>query len=299
MSRSVLSDFPWPSVPGMIEPPKWVGDGFLTNGKKQGSLICYNQTDSNWSEHLTELHEQEAGNGQHSIDIASRHLALSSFRKLANNDEALLLEVGCSSGYLLQDFQKYFPNLNIIGSDYLAEPLKKLSIHCPKIPLLQFDLQNCPLPDDSVDGVAALNVLEHIEKDELALKHLYRILKPGGVMHIEVPAGQNLYDIYDEYLLHHRRYSLMGIEDKVKAAGFKILNSTHLGFSIYPAFWAVKKMNRRFLSNTEEQKQKIVTKQIRQTKNNFLMKLALEIEIKLGTFVRFPFGIRCILSCRK
>ena len=299
MSRSVLSDFPWPSVPGMIEPPKWVGDGFLTNGKKQGSLICYNQTDSNWSEHLTELHEQEAGNGQHSIDIASRHLALSSFRKLANNDEALLLEVGCSSGYLLQDFQKYFPNLNIIGSDYLAEPLKKLSIHCPKIPLLQFDLQNCPLPDDSVDGVAALNVLEHIEKDELALKHLYRILKPGGVMHIEVPAGQNLYDIYDEYLLHHRRYSLMGIEAKVKAAGFKILNSTHLGFSIYPAFWAVKKMNRRFLSNTEEQKQKIVTKQIRQTKNNFLMKLALEIEIKLGTFVRFPFGIRCILSCRK
>ena len=299
MSRSVLSDFPWPSVPGMIEPPKWVGDGFLTNGKKQGSLICYNQTDSNWSEHLTELHEQEAGNGQHSIDIASRHLALSSFRKLANNDEALLLEVGCSSGYLLQDFQKYFPNLNIIGSDYLAEPLKKLSIHCPKIPLLQFDLQNCPLPDGSVDGVVALNVLEHIEKDELALEHLYRILKPGGVMHIEVPAGQNLYDIYDEYLLHHRRYSLMGIEAKVKAAGFKILNSTHLGFSIYPAFWAVKKMNRRFLSNTEEQKQKIVTKQIRQTKNNFLMKLALEIEIKLGTFVRFPFGIRCILSCRK
>ena len=299
MSRSVLSDFPWPSVPGMIEPPKWVGDGFLTNGKKQGSLICYNQTDSNWSEHLTELHEQEAGNGQHSIDIASRHLALSSFRKLANNDGALLLEVGCSSGYLLQDFQKYFPNLNIIGSDYLAEPLKKLSIHCPKIPLLQFDLQNCPLPDDSVDGVAALNVLEHIEKDELALKHLYRILKPGGVMHIEVPAGQNLYDIYDEYLLHHRRYSLMGIEAKVKGAGFKILNSTHLGFSIYPAFWAVKKMNRRFLSNTEEQKQKIVTKQIRQTKNNLLMKLALEIEIKLGTFVRFPFGIRCILSCRK
>ena len=299
MSRSVLSDFPWPSVPGMIELPKWVGDGFLTNGKKHGSLICYNQTDSNWSEHLTELHEQEAGNGQHSIDIASRHLALSSFRKLANNDEALLLEVGCSSGYLLQDFQKYFPNLNIIGSDYLAEPLKKLSIHCPKIPLLQFDLQNCPLPDDSVDGVVALNVLEHIEKDELALKHLYRILKPGGVMHIEVPAGQNLYDIYDEYLLHHRRYSLMGIETKVEAAGFKILNSTHLGFSIYPAFWAVKKMNRRFLSNTEEQKQKVVTKQINQTKNNFLMKIALEIEIKLGTFVRFPIGIRCILSCRK
>ena len=299
MSHSVLSDFPWPSIPEMNENPKWEDDGFLIKGEKHANFICYNQTDSNWSEHLTELHEQEAGNGQHPIDIASRHLALSSFRKLAHNDEALLLEVGCSSGYLLQDLQKYFPNLNIIGSDYLAKPLKKLSIHCPKIPLLQFDLQNCPLPDGSVDGVVALNVLEHIEKDELALKHLYRILKPGGVMHIEVPAGQNLYDIYDEYLLHHRRYSLTEIEDKVKAAGFEILNSTHLGFSIYPAFWAVKKMNRCFLSNTEEQKQKIVTKQINQTKKNLLMKIALEIEIKLGAFVRFPCGIRCILSCCK
>ena len=299
MNRSVLSDFPWPQIRGLKESPKWESDGFLLNGKKQGNLICYDQINSNWSEHLTELHEQEAGNGQHPIDIASRQLALNSFRKLANDDEALLLEVGCSSGYLLQDFQKYFPHINIIGSDYLAEPLNKLSIHFPEIPLMQFDLQNCPLPDCSVDGVVALNVLEHIEKDEVALRHIYRIMKPHGIMHIEVPAGRDLYDIYDEYLLHHRRYDFPEIQDKVKAAGFKIQRGTHLGLSLYPAFWAVKKMNRRHLLKQEKQKQKIVAKQIRQTKNSLLMKIAIELEMKLTTFARFPWGIRCVLECRK
>jgi len=299
VSRSVLSDFPWPSVPGMIEPPKWVGDGFLTNGKKQGSLICYNQTESNWSEHLTELHEQETGNGQHPLDIASRQLALRSFRSIAKEDKALILDVGCSSGYMLRDFQTILPHLNLIGSDYLTGPLNKLSHYLPTIPLLQFDLQGCPLPDNSIDGVVALNVLEHIERDQEALCHLHRIIRPGGVAHIEVPANPELYGIYDEYLMHHRRYALPEILSKAKSAGFEILRATHLGFSIYPAFWAVKKWNLRYLLKSEEQKRNIVAKQIRQTKNSLLMKSLIELEMKLGKYVNFPWGIRCVLKCRK
>ena len=65
MSRSILSEYPWPSIPGAKEQPKWEGDGFLINGKKLGSLICYDQTESNWSEHITTLHEEEDTNGSH------------------------------------------------------------------------------------------------------------------------------------------------------------------------------------------------------------------------------------------
>ena len=118
-------------------------------------------------------------------------------------------------------------------------------------------------------------------------------------MHIEVPANPELYGIYDEYLMHHRRYALPEILSKAKSAGFEILRVTHLGFSIYPAFWAVKKWNLRYLLKSELQKQNIVAKQIRQTKNSLLMKSLIELEMKLGTYVKFPWGIRCVLKCRK
>ena len=41
-------------------------------------------------------------------------------------------------------------------------------------------------------AVVLLNVLEHIQDHEGALRQLYRILKPGGVVIIEVPAGPHL-----------------------------------------------------------------------------------------------------------
>ena len=82
MKDSVFSDFPWPSIPRLNEIPKWDEDEFSINGKKQGSLISYENVKSNWSEKLTELHEIEAGDGQHPIDIASRNLALKSFSKI-------------------------------------------------------------------------------------------------------------------------------------------------------------------------------------------------------------------------
>jgi len=99
--------------------------------------------------------------------------------------------------------------------------------------------------------------------------------------------------------MHHRRYALPEILSKAKSAGFEILRVTHLGFSIYPAFWAVKKWNLRYLLKSELQKQNIVAKQIRQTKNSLLMKSLIELEMKLGKYVNFPWGIRCVLKCRK
>ncbi|MCH2389856.1 MAG: hypothetical protein MK234_04145, partial [Nitrospinales bacterium] len=64
-------------------------------------------------------------------------------------------------------------------------------------------------------------------------------------------------------------------------------------------FWAEKKWNQMYLLKSELQKQNIVAKQIRQTKNSLLMKSLIELEMKLEKYVNFPWGIRCVLKCRK
>lgn len=62
------------------------------------------------------------------------------------------------------------------------------------------------------DTVFALNVVEHIKQDELALANIYKLLKPGGRVIILVPAFQTLYNNFDEALEHYRRYTKQTLE---------------------------------------------------------------------------------------
>ena len=214
---TLLDSFPWPSPPGISIKPQWNGRHF-TLGGQASRVLAYDAETSHWSDDLTSLHEAEAGH-DHPIDLASRRLAVSSMGRL-HASAPIILDVGCSSGFVLEDLRQTLPQASLIGADYLRGPLEGLAQRMPDIPILQFDLRKCPLPGACVDGVSCLNVLEHIDAHETALAEIYRILRPGGIAHIEVPAGPALYDIYDEHLMHHRRYCLTDLVSLARKIGF-------------------------------------------------------------------------------
>ena len=206
----------------------------------------------------------------------------------------------CSSGFVIGEICSALPRAAVVGSDYILSSLEKLAARLPGVPLLQFDLRHCPLPDACVDAVTSLNVLEHIDDDAQALREIARILRPGGLAHIEVPAGPSCYDFYDELLMHHRRYRLSELLAKAQEAGFTVERATHLGCLIYPAFWFFKK-RRQWLSSrlSEAEKQGIVARNIRVTGKSALLSCALRIEAGLSRLLNFPFGIRCVAALRK
>jgi SAM-dependent methyltransferase len=294
---NLLQQFPWPPLPGNPAPPVWDGNQFLINGE-QREMLCYEFAESHWTSELTELHEAEAGS-HHPIDRASRILAIQSFQRFLPQRNVVVLDVGCSSGFLLQEIRHCLPEIELIGSDFIFAPLQARARPLRGVPLLQFDLRKCPLPDACIDGVTALNVLEHIDDDQAALRHLWRILKPGGVAHIEVPAGPHLYDIYDEHLMHHRRYTLAGLRQLALDTHFMVLKATHLGTSVYPAFAWVKRRNRRLLSRPRDEKRALVAGQIRTTSQSKALRLLLATEMILGNWLRYPCGIRCVIILRK
>jgi SAM-dependent methyltransferase len=190
------------------------------------------------------------------------------------------------------------PDANLIGADYVHGLLEMLAQHLEGVPLLQFDLTSCPLPDKSVDAIILLNVLEHIDRDEVALAHVARILKPDGIAIIEVPAGRQLYDIYDKVWLHHRRYSMQELIGKLSAAGLHVLEKSHLGFFLYPPFWVVKKRNQRYLGQNREIQQAIVSRTITTARSHPLLHRLMEAEAHMRRLVYYPFGIRCLVTCR-
>lgn len=280
------------------EIPEWTGTGFKV-GDIQTKVLQYSSNNQGWTDELTSFHEDSAGE-HHFIDQASRNHALSQIRNsITQNDSKIILEIGCSSGYMLKQMKQEFPNATILGADVVYEPLLKLADELPETPLFRFDLLKCPLPDNCVDIVVMLNVLEHIENDKRAIEEVWRILKPGGVFVLEVPAGPHLYDFYDKSLHHYRRYRTASLVQMLRNNSFNIEKKSHLGFFFYPGFATIKKHNQRKKSLTPEAQQQLVQKNIQDSGNNGLLHLLMKAELALGNYLSYPCGIRSLVTCCK
>jgi ubiquinone/menaquinone biosynthesis C-methylase UbiE len=287
----------WPIPPGYACEPVWTRQGFRL-GKETLPILAYEVGNSNWTEDLATFNEQHASS-DHFIDRASRSHALRQIKKHARGPAPVILEVGCYTGFLLQELQKELPHARLIGSDYLRGPLERLAVRMPDVPLLQFDLVKCPLPDESVDVAVLLNVLVHIPDDGAAVRQLYRILKPGGTAVIEVAAGPHLYDVFDKIQLHHRRYHLSGLRRLLEESGFHVAHASSLGAFLYPAFRYVKMRNRRYLEAPEEVQKEVVARAIQKSGRNRLCEALMWVEGVVRNWLPLPFGIRWLATCVK
>jgi SAM-dependent methyltransferase len=293
----MMLPFELPRTAESASPPRWQGHGFVVDGRKL-PILEYSENFTGWSDELTTLHEKAAGD-IHPIDMASRQDALMQLRRhLRDKPVPAILEIGCSSGFLLKEIARAFPLALLMGADVVRTPLFRLAEELPTVPLLRFDLLQCPLPPGIFDAIVILNVLEHIESDVVAIQQLHRLLKPGGVVIVEVPAGPKLYGAYDEALRHFRRYSMQNLVDKFLRVGLVPLRKSHLGFVVYPAFYLAKWLNRR-RDMTAEAKDRLVREQASRTASSHLMKLAFLIEAFLRNAFSLPWGIRCLLVVRK
>jgi SAM-dependent methyltransferase len=277
--------------------PEWVGNGFRT-GDDFVRILEYSSNDAGWSDDLTSLHEEVAGS-DHFIDQASRQHALEQLRKHVRSKSPVILEIGCSSGFLLCAMKEHFPNAVVMGSDVVIKPMGELGSHRSDLPLFRFDLVKCPFPDNCLDAVVLLNVLEHIENDSAAMEQVCRILKPNGVVIIELPAGPHLYDAYDQLLMHFRRYTLSDLRRLAVGVHLQVIEQSHLGFLLYPGFRLIKYRNKRLLFKHKYIQLRTVKGNIGHTGNSILLRKIMKLELSLGRLLSFPFGIRCLLTCIK
>ena len=74
------------------------------------------------------------------------------------------------------------------------------------------DATHLPLPDNAFDVALLLDVVEHFERPEPVVAEARRILRPGGLVVITVPAVQWLFSDYDRQVGHFKRYDKKGID---------------------------------------------------------------------------------------
>ncbi len=293
-----MNKFTFPPVSAGQESPIWNGNRFLYSGMSS-RVLAYEVGESGWSDELTALHETATESGTHFIDMASRRNAINELSRVFGSKPVSIMEVGCSAGHLLADMLRSLPNATLTGGDYTLGTLVKLGEKMPGIPLVRFNLADSPLPSNAYDGMVLLNVLEHIEDDEAATRHTARMLKPGGVAVIEVPAGPELFDDYDRQLRHFRRYNLQGIRDIVTKAGLKIERHNYLGALIYPAFYIAKKISQSRPKPASERERHVTNAISATSLFNPLGRAIMKLEEMAASAVTFPRGIRCVVTARK
>lgn len=101
-----------------------------------------------------------------------------------------------------------------------------------------------PFADESFDVVAAFDVIEHCDPEDVALAEVRRVLRPGGRFLMSVPAYQWAWSDFDVANGHHRRYTRRRAVAAVEGAGFRVDRATYGFASVFPMF-AAERLARR------------------------------------------------------
>ena len=96
---------------------------------------------------------------------------------------SVVADIGTGTGYLAKKLAEYAKTVNAIDSSpAMLEAARKgfTENELKKIKLIEGDAHDLPLPDESHDMVYANLLIHHLLEPALAIKEMYRVLKPGN-----------------------------------------------------------------------------------------------------------------------
>jgi SAM-dependent methyltransferase len=226
---------------------------------------------------------------------ARREMIIFLLKKYANKDAAIL-DVGCSGGILLRELQ-LAGFTNITGIDISRQAIYQ----CKKegiANVLKMDAQFTDFEVGKFDFVIASDILEHIEKDRRALQEWQRILKPGGILLLFVPAFQQLWGKHDELNEHKRRYDKNNLSALMAREGYRLIKQGYWNMISLPVAFFLK------MAEYLKRKLKIVSSQNSRlvAVNFYLNKLIfswMKVENYLAEMVGLPWGLSIFIIAKK
>jgi 2-polyprenyl-3-methyl-5-hydroxy-6-metoxy-1,4-benzoquinol methylase len=165
-----------------------------------------------------------------------KHLASRKLNRVAN-----LLDLGCGDGNHLEYLQNYAEQ--VYGSDYNLVRLVRSGARNSSATLFLADILDYPAQDNFFDMVFFHHVIEHIPDHSEALKTIYRILKPRGLLVLGTPNEgvwwwRLAYKLQPETLAstdHVHFYTSSTLSELMRDAGFEIKKVKHIGWG--PPHW--------------------------------------------------------------
>lgn len=148
-----------------------------------------------------------------------------------SKEDANILDLGCGTGHFA--FYLARNGYRVTASDVSPD---LVSIVAAKACQMKLDIKTMvadaanPISGGPYDAIICLDVLEHIEDDQVAMRNIRTVLKPDGVLICSVPALQGLYGERDRAIGHFRRYGREDLIKKMNGVGFNINSTRYWNF---------------------------------------------------------------------
>ena len=149
--------------------------------------------------------------------------------------ERLVLDLGAGAGNMAHHLAHYG---RVIGIDNNPRPLAVAAQRA--LDVAQSLGDQLPFADDSFDVVALLDTVEHIPDELGVFNECRRVLKPGGLLIVTVPAFMWLWSYNDEINAHQRRYTAAELQQKLQISGLRIRRISYNNFFLFPLIAALR-----------------------------------------------------------
>lgn len=157
-----------------------------------------------------------------------------------------VLEVGCGVGTFTQRLAKPSVIKSLLSIDISEQAVARCQavVRSPIVEVRQADVREI---EGEFDLVLCMNVLEHIEDDAAAFRHMLGLVRPGGSLFLLVPAHEWLFTSFDAESGHHRRYNkrlVRQLLDEATGGRTHLLELRQFYFNSVGAlgYWAVYKL---------------------------------------------------------
>lgn len=172
------------------------------------------------------------------------------YKTVSKHCSGAVLEIGSGIGNISEQFLKNGFNLTVsdIRDNYCGYLEKNLKQFPNLKGIVKMDLTDPEFDTKfahllgTFDAVFAMNVVEHILDDKLALANAKKLLKQGGKCIILVPAYQFLYNKFDTELEHYRRYTQKSLNKIFLDNDYKIVHNQYFNLAGIPGWYVSGKL---------------------------------------------------------
>lgn len=159
--------------------------------------------------------------------------------------EAEVLDAGCGTGGLILRARSTEPAVHWSGIDFMPLACELARKRCGGgVDIREASITALPFDGLSFDAVVSVDVICQIDHPELAMGEFFRVLRPGGVLVLNVPAYMWLWSYHDDTVHTKHRYTRGEIGALLQDAGFATRRLTHWNALPFPLIWAKRKVLR-------------------------------------------------------